>query len=273
MDPQQRLLLEVVYEALENAGITLDEISGSLTSVYCGSFTNDYNSMLTKDLESYPKYMVTGTGNAILSNRISYFYNLHGPSVTIDTACSSSLVSFHLANKSLLDGEADISIVVGSALHFDPNIFVTMTDLGMLSTDGRCRTFDAGGSGYVRGEGICAAVLKRQSAAERDGDRIRAIIRATGSNHDGRKQGITLPNSSAQEALIRSTYRNVGLDPDDTQYFEAHGTGTQAGDPSETRAIGAVFSSRKSPLFVGVSILPLKDYNMKTKKKKKKRIE
>ncbi|KAI1812330.1 polyketide synthase [Poronia punctata] len=251
MDPQQRLLLEVVYEALVDAGITLSSISGSQTSVYCGSFTNDYNSMLTKDLESYPKYMVTGTGNAILSNRISYFYDLHGPSVTIDTACSSSLVSFHLANKSLQDGESDISIVVGSALHFDPNIFITMTDLGMLSTDGRCRTFDANGSGYVRGEGICAAILKRQSVAERDGDRIRAIVRATGSNHDGRKQGITLPNSVAQEALIRATYQNAGLDPRDTQYFEAHGTGTQAGDPSETRAIGAVFSSRESPLYVG----------------------
>ncbi|KAJ3579181.1 hypothetical protein NPX13_g1377 [Xylaria arbuscula] len=243
MDPQQRLLLEVVYEALENAGITLDEISGS--------FTNDYNSMLTKDLEFYPKYMVTGTGNAILSNRISYFYNLHGASVTIDTACSSSLVSFHLANKSFLDGESDLSIVVGSALHFDPNIFITMTDLGMLSTDGRCRAFDANGSGYVRGEGICAAILKRQSSAERNGDPIRALIRATGSNHDGRKQGITLPNSTAQEALIRSTYRKAGLDPEDTQYFEAHGTGTQAGDPSETRAIGAVFSMKKEPLYIG----------------------
>ncbi|KAI1365305.1 polyketide synthase [Xylaria arbuscula] len=251
MDPQQRLLLEVVYEALENAGITLDEISGSSTSVFCGSFTNDYNSMLTKDLEFYPKYMVTGTGNAILSNRISYFYNLHGASVTIDTACSSSLVSFHLANKSLLDGESDLSIVVGSALHFDPNIFITMTDLGMLSTDGRCRAFDANGSGYVRGEGICAAILKRQSSAERNGDPIRALIRATGSNHDGRKQGITLPNSTAQQALIRSTYRKAGLDPEDTQYFEAHGTGTQAGDPSETRAIGAVFSMKKEPLYIG----------------------
>ncbi|KAI1391900.1 polyketide synthase [Hypoxylon trugodes] len=251
MDPQQRLLLEVVYEALENAGISLDEINGSLTSVFCGSFTNDYNSMITKDLESYPKYSVTGTGNAILSNRISYFYNLHGTSLTIDTACSSSLVCFHLANQSLLDGESDISIVVGSSLHFDPNIFITMTDLGMLSTDGRCRAFDAGGSGYVRGEGICAVILKRQSVARDNGDAIRAIVRATGSNHDGRKQGITLPNSVAQEELIRSTYRTHKLNPDDTQYFEAHGTGTAAGDPIETRAVGAVFSGREKPLYIG----------------------
>ena len=153
MDPQQRLLLEVVYEALEDgkqqchrpgkmltfcsASIPLDSINGSQTSVYCGCFTNDYNAMTTKDLQSYPKYTVTGTGNSILANRISYFYNLHGPSATIDTACSSSLVCFHMGNQSIRDNEAELSIVVGSALHFDPNIFITMTDLGMLSNDGR----------------------------------------------------------------------------------------------------------------------------------------
>ncbi|KAI0205149.1 polyketide synthase [Astrocystis sublimbata] len=251
IDPQQRLILEVVYEALESAGITLQDIDGSQTSVFCGSFTNDYNAMLSKDLETYPKYTVTGTGNAILSNRISYFFNLHGTSVTVDTACSSSLVGLHLANKLIRSGESDMSIVVGSSLHFDPNMFITMTDLGMLSTDGRCRAFDAAGSGYVRGEGVCVAILKRQSSALRDGDTIRAVVRASGSNHDGSKQGITLPNSTAQEALIRSTYQNAGLNPADTQYFEAHGTGTQAGDPNETRAIGAIFSSNETPLLIG----------------------
>ncbi|KAH6899708.1 polyketide synthase [Thelonectria olida] len=252
MDPQQRLLLEVVYEALENAGITLQEISGSSASVFCGSFTNDYNAMLTKDLEYYPKYTVTGTGDAILSNRISYFYNLHGTSVTIDTACSSSLVCFHLGNQTLQSQESDISIIVGSALHYDSNVYVTMTDLGMLSTNGRCAAFDASGSGYVRGEGIACAILKRKSAAIAHGDSIRAVVRATASNHDGRKNGITLPNSVAQEDLIRTTYKNAGLDPRDTQYFEAHGTGTAAGDPIETRAIGAVFAEgRDEPLYVG----------------------
>ncbi|KAG8417127.1 putative Hybrid PKS-NRPS biosynthetic cluster [Metarhizium acridum] len=252
MDPQQRLLLEVVYEALENAGITLQEIRGSLTSVFCGSFTNDYNAMLTKDLEYYPKYTVTGTGDAILSNRISYFYDLHGTSVTIDTACSSSLVCFHLGSQTLQNGEADICIVVGSSLHYDSNVFVTMTDLGMLSTNGRCAAFDASGSGYVRGEGIACAVLKRKSDAVANGDNIRAVVRATGSNHDGKKNGITLPNSVAQEQLIRSTYERAGLNPNHTQYFEAHGTGTAAGDPIETRAIGAVFApGRDEPLFVG----------------------
>ena len=174
--------------------------------------------MTTKDLQAYPKYTVTGTGNSILANRISYFYNLHGPSATIDTACSSSLVCFHMGNQSIRNNESDISIVVGSALHFDPNIFITMTDLGMLSSDGRCRAFDASGSGYVRGEGVCAAILKRKSRADCDGDSIRAIVRGTAANHDGRKQGITLPSAEAQEELIRRTYRAARVNPADTQY-------------------------------------------------------
>ena len=208
--------------------------------------------MLNKDLGYYPKYMATGVGNSILANRISYFYDLHGASVTIDTACSSSLVSFHMGNRSIQDGDADISIVVGSSLHFDPNMFVTMTDLGFLSTDGRCRAFDASGKGYVRGEGICAVILRQKSRAELHGNKIRSVIRGSDVNHDGAKDGITMPNSKAQEHLIRKTYKNAGLSTNDTQYFEAHGTGTQAGDPRETRAIGAVFApNRPEPLHVG----------------------
>ncbi|RAK95330.1 lovastatin nonaketide synthase [Aspergillus ibericus CBS 121593] len=253
MDPQQRLILEVVYEALEDAGITLEEINGSRTSVLCGSFTNDYNAMLTKDLEYYPSYTVTGTGNAILSNRVSYVFNLQGMSLTIDTACSSSLVAFHLGAQSIQSGDCDTSIIVGSALHFDPNIFITMTDLGMLSEEGRSRAFAAGVKGYARGDGVCAVILRGQRQAELHGDDIRAIVRATGSNHDGTKQGITLPSSDGQEELIRKTYRSAGLDPVDTTYVEAHGTGTGRGDPLETKALGAVFGSkrRKRPLYVG----------------------
>lgn len=252
MDPQQRMLLEVVYEALENAGITLDDISGTDTSVFCGCFTNDYREMTYKDIESYPKYCATGTGMAILSNRISYFYNLHGASVTMDTACSSSLVGLHMGNMSIKNGESDISIIVGSALHFDPTIFTTMTDLGFLSSDGRCRAFDVDGKGYVRGEGVCAVILKNRFKAFQDGDNIRAIVKGTLCNHDGTKEGITMPNSVAQEALISKIYKDAGLSTHETTYFEAHGTGTQAGDPRETRAIGSVFApGREHPLYVG----------------------
>lgn len=190
--------------------------------------------------------------------------------MTLDTACSSSLVCFHLANRSLQTGESDITIVAGTSLHYDPNIFITMTDFGMLSTDGRCRTFDANGSGYVRGEGVSAVIMKKRSVAEAAGDNIKAIVRGTGSNHDGTKDGLTLPNGIAQAALLRSTYKNAGLSTHDTGYFEvwliclycvqgsltniykAHGTGTKAGDPLEANAIGSVFApNRDYPLYVG----------------------
>ncbi|KAF9884576.1 hypothetical protein FE257_001460 [Aspergillus nanangensis] len=236
MDLQQRLLLEVVYEALENAGLTLEDVSGSQTAVY----------------SQYPKYTVTGVGNSILANRISHYFNIQGPSLTIDTACSSSLVCFHLGNTTLQHGESGIVIVAGSALHFDPNIFITMTDFGMLLVDGRCRTFDATGSGYVRGDGVCAMVLKRKRDALSAGDAIRAVVRGSHTNHDGLKDGLTLPNDKAQAQLIWQTYKRAGLDTIDTEYFEAHGTGTMAGDQRETKAIGDVFApERDRPLVVG----------------------
>jgi acyl transferase domain-containing protein/NADPH:quinone reductase-like Zn-dependent oxidoreductase/NADP-dependent 3-hydroxy acid dehydrogenase YdfG len=208
--------------------------------------------MTHRNLEHYPKYSITGLANTILPNRVSFFFDLHGPSVQVDTACSSSLTCFHLGNQSLQSGESEISIIAGTALHFDPTIFITMTDFGMLSTDGRCRHFDADGSGYVRGDGICAIVLKKQSAAEMNGDNIRAIVRGSGANHDGSKEGLTMPNPVAQATLLRDTYSAAGLSPKDTGYFEAHGTGTKAGDPREAQAIGTVFApGRDEPLYVG----------------------
>lgn len=187
------------------------------------------------------------------ANRVSYFFNLKGPSIVVDTACSSSLVAFHLAHQSIISGESDYAIVLGSALYFDPTTAIVLSDMGFLSSDGRCRSFDADGSGYVRGEGVCAVVIKRQSDAVRDGNRIRSVVRATGSNHDGTKKGITVPASEAQEEMIRRTYQLANLDPDDTHFFECHGTGTKVGDPNETRAVGHVFGtqSRKEDLIIG----------------------
>lgn len=187
------------------------------------------------------------------ANRVSYFFNLKGPSIVVDTACSSSLVAFHLAHQSIITGESDYAIVLGSALYFDPTTAIVLSDMGFLSSDGRCRSFDADGSGYVRGEGVCAVVIKRQSDAVRDGNRIRCVVRATGSNHDGTKKGITVPSSEAQEEMIRRTYQLANLNPDDTHFFECHGTGTKVGDPNETRAVGHVFATptRSQDLVIG----------------------
>ncbi|KAG8162418.1 hypothetical protein KVR01_008183 [Diaporthe batatas] len=252
IDPQQRLLLEVAYEALEDAGITLDQIAGTQTAVFQGSLSNDYGTLLC-DQAYYPLHSITGIGDAMQANRVSYFFNLKGPSIVVDTACSSSLVAFHLAHQSIITGESDYAIVLGSALYFDPTTAIVLSDMGFLSADGRCRSFDADGSGYVRGEGVCAVVIKRQSDAIRDGNRIRSVVRATGSNHDGTKKGITVPSSEAQEEMIRRTYQLANLKPDDTHFFECHGTGTKVGDPNETRAVGNVFATptRSQNLIIG----------------------
>ncbi|KAI3396832.1 hypothetical protein diail_11661 [Diaporthe ilicicola] len=252
MDPQQRLLLEVVYEALEDAGIPLDKIAGTHTAVFQGSLSNDYGTLLC-DQAYYPLHSITGIGDAMQANRVSYFFNLKGPSIVVDTACSSSLVAFHLAHQSIISGESDYAIVLGSALYFDPTTAIVLSDMGFLSSDGRCRSFDADGSGYVRGEGVCAVVIKRQSDAVRDGNRIRSVVRTTGANHDGAKKGLTVPSSEAQEEMIRRTYQLANLNPDDTQFFECHGTGTKVGDPNETRAVGHVFGTqtRRQDLVIG----------------------
>ncbi|KAH7265653.1 uncharacterized protein BKA55DRAFT_590873 [Fusarium redolens] len=254
MDPQQRLQLESAYEALENAGISIDQASGTKTSVHIGVFNKDYADIMCRDPETGPLYQATGNGQSILSNRISYFFNLKGPSVTVDTACSSSLVGLHLAVQGLRMGEAEQAIVGGTNLIFSPDIMVAMSLLGFLSPDGRSYAFDHRAKGYARGEGIATLVLKPLDKAIRDGDPIRAVIRGTGVNSDGRTAGITLPNGDAQAELIREVYANAGLDPAETGYFEAHGTGTQAGDPMEAGAIHRVFTAnrqRSSPLYLG----------------------
>ncbi|PWN48154.1 hypothetical protein IE53DRAFT_370857 [Violaceomyces palustris] len=252
MDPQHRLSLELVYEALEDASLTLEDVAGTNTSVFAGAFTNDYSILSNRDTIDYRQYVATGNTACLQANRVSFFYDLHGPSLTLDTACSSSMVGFHLGAETIRSGNSEMSIIIGSALHYDPTFFINVTDLGMLSADGRCRAWDKKGSGYVRGEGVCVAVLKNAHAAMRDGDPIRAIIRGTGSNHDGTKQGITMPNQRAQEELIRSTFRRAKLPYQAIQFFEAHGTGTQAGDPRETEAIGRVFGpGRDEPLVIG----------------------
>lgn len=260
MDPQQRLLLEVVFEALESGGIPIGRLKGSDTAVYVGSMFDDYGTMLLRDLNDIPPYYATGTGRSILANRISYFYNWHGASISLDTACSSSLVAVHMAVQALRSGESRTALACGTNLILGPESFIVESKLGMLSPDGLGRMWDQGANGYARGEGVAAIVLKTLSAALEDGDHIECVIRETGLNTDGATPGgLTMPSAVAQEALIRSTYARAGLDlatPDDQpQYFEAHGTGTPAGDPIEAEAIHRVFSSTRAPdsppLYVG----------------------
>ncbi|KAJ5374373.1 Acyl transferase/acyl hydrolase/lysophospholipase [Penicillium concentricum] len=249
MDPQQRLLLEVAYEGFENAGIPLTNIMGTKTSCFVGSFSADYTDLLLRDPECVPMYQCTNAGQsrAMTANRMSYFFDLKGPSVTVDTACSGSLVALHLACQSLQTGEASTAIAAGVNLILSHEFMSTMSMMKFLSSDGRCHTFDEKANGYARGEAAGCLILKPLDKALHDRNKIRAVIRGTGSNQDGRTAGITLPNGAAQESLIRSVYARADLDPSETDFVEAHGTGTLAGDPVETGAIARVFGTGRPP--------------------------
>ncbi|KAI8722303.1 hypothetical protein NCS52_00373800 [Fusarium sp. LHS14.1] len=254
IDPQQRILLETSYEALENAGIRKEDIDESDTAVYVGSFVKDYEQVCLRDPDWQPQYAATGNGIAIMANRISHFFNFHGPSMTIDTGCSGSLVSVHLAAQSLRCGESSLAIAAGAGMILTPNTIMPMTALNFLSPDGKCFTFDARANGYGRGEGIGVVVLKRLEDALKDNDTIRAVIRATRLNQDGHTTGITLPSKEAQLVNINSIYESAGLDFNQTAYVECHGTGTQAGDWRELKAISESLASIRTvddPIIVG----------------------
>ncbi|KAL1970828.1 hypothetical protein VTN77DRAFT_2662 [Rasamsonia byssochlamydoides] len=253
LDPQQRLLLENVYQALENAGIPLAKATGSNTSVFTSSFNHDYMQLLNSDPEIKLKYKPMGMSDSILSGRISWFFDFKGPSLTVDTACSSSMVAFHLGAQSLRNHECEMSLICGVNVLMFPTDWFNLDHHGFLAGDGKSYSFDHRASGFSRGEGVATVVLKRLSTALRDGDMIRAVVRATGVNQDGRTPGITLPSAAAQERLVNEVYTNAGLDIGETTYIEAHATGTAAGDPIEARAIAESFKTRdrKSPLVVG----------------------
>ncbi|KID72760.1 Polyketide synthase-nonribosomal peptide synthetase [Metarhizium brunneum] len=250
IDPQQRLLLETVYESLEAAGLSVKGLQGSDTAVYVGVMSADFTDMIGRDTEMFRTSFATGTARSILSNRLSYFFDWHGPSMTIDTACSSSLIAMHQAVQTLRGGESSVAVVAGSNLILGPEQYIAESKLQMLSPTGRSRMWDADADGYARGEGVAAIVLKTLSQAIVDGDHIECVIRETGLNQDGRTPGITMPSATAQEALIRATYAKAGLDlgqrADRPQYFEAHGTGTPAGDPVEAEAISNAFFGPQS---------------------------
>ncbi|KAJ5833041.1 Highly reducing polyketide synthase sdnO [Penicillium riverlandense] len=224
MDPQQRILLETTYEALENAGIPLESIKGSNTCVYVGIYARDYDRMGFKDLPQITKLHITGTGEAVVSNRISYLFDLKGASVTVDTGCSGSMVALHQACQNLRTGESSMAIVGGTQLLLHPDQAVAMSMVGMVNPHGRCYVFDSRGSGYARGEGVGTIILKRLDDAIAAGDPIHAVIRNSGLNQDGKTAGISLPSPDAQAALMRWVYSTADVDPRNTVYVEAHGT-------------------------------------------------
>ncbi len=240
MDPQQRLLLEVSWEALENAFIPPQSLAGTRTGVFIGISSYDYSRLQFDNHEMIDAYAGTGNAHSIAANRLSYVFDLRGPSMAVDTACSSSLVSTHLAVQSLRNGESDLALAGGVNLILTPELTITFSQARMLSPDGHCKTFDASADGYVRGEGCGVIILKRLSDAVRDGDNILALIRGSAVNQDGRSNGLTAPNGLAQQDVIRYALADAGVTPNQIGYVEAHGTGTPLGDPIEINSLRAV---------------------------------
>jgi acyl transferase domain-containing protein/acyl carrier protein len=243
MDPQQRLLLEVAYEALEDAGLPLERLSGTRTGVFVGISANEYSDLLISNPQLIDGHSGTGNALSIVANRISYVFDLRGPSLAVDTACSSSLVAVHLACRSLRAGESQLALAGGVNLILSPNAFIALTKAGVLAPDGRCKSFDARANGYARGEGAGMVVLKPLTRALMDGDSVYAVIRGSALNQDGRTNGLMAPSREAQEALLLAAYHDAGVSPNQVQYIEAHGTGTLLGDPIEAKALGAVLSA------------------------------
>jgi acyl transferase domain-containing protein/acyl-CoA synthetase (AMP-forming)/AMP-acid ligase II/pimeloyl-ACP methyl ester carboxylesterase/acyl carrier protein/NAD(P)-dependent dehydrogenase (short-subunit alcohol dehydrogenase family) len=240
MDPQQRLLLEVCWEALENAAINPESLSGSKTGVFVGIGSSDYAQLQLHYQTEVDAYAGTGNAHSIAANRLSYILDLRGPSLAVDTACSSSLVAVHLACQSLKNGECDRAIVGGVNLMLSPELTRTFTLAGMMAADGRCKTFDDSADGYVRGEGCGVIILKRLDEAIIDRDRILAVIAGSAIEQDGRSNGLTAPNGRAQQTVIRQALANAGIPPQAINYIEAHGTGTKLGDPIEVNSLKAV---------------------------------
>ncbi|MGV9505933.1 type I polyketide synthase [Streptomyces tendae] len=256
MDPQQRLLLEVAWEALEDAGIRPGSLADSRTAVFTGGLGADYFVLHAQQAghSGIDPWYASGKEPSFSSGRLSYHLGLRGPSVSLSTACSSSLVAVHLARQSLLLGESDAALVGGVNLLLAPELTMFMCQAGAMSPEGRCKVFDAGADGIVRGDGCAVLVLKRLGDALADGDDVLAVIRGSAVNHDGHSVGLTVPSTEAQQELLRDALRSAGMEPHDIGYVEAHGTGTPLGDPIEMYALGHVLGRGRSedePLMVG----------------------
>ncbi|WP_192176935.1 type I polyketide synthase [Mycobacteroides abscessus] len=255
LDPQQRLLLETTWEALDDAGIAGQAVGGNV-GTFIGGFMNDnmISRGLARNLEKINNFAAFSASQTLLSNRIAHALDLWGPSMTVDTACSSSLVTTHLAVRAVADGECDVALAGGVNVMFQPETFITMCKGRFLAADGRSKSFDAAADGYGRGEGVGIVVLKNLEQAQRDGDRIYAVIRGSGVNQDGRTIALPVPNPVSQQRLAERVIKEAGIDPALVGYIEAHGTGTSVGDPLEAQALGHSYgrvAGRAQPLVIG----------------------
>jgi acyl transferase domain-containing protein len=255
IDPQQRLLLETAHEAMEDAGERWDDVRVRDTGVFVGVFIHDYQHMQFADRALLNAHTGTGTAMSIAANRVSYVFDLHGPSMAVDTACSSSLVAIDLACKAIRNGECAYALAGGVNVILKPEMTIAMSKATMLSKEGTCKSFDGRADGYVRGEGAGMVLLRPLREAIADGNPIYAVIRGSGVNSDGQTKGISVPNGQAQEALSRRVLAEAGLEPSTIDYVEAHGTGTPVGDPIEAGALGRAFSSGReasdAPVMIG----------------------
>ncbi len=253
MDPQQRLLLELAYEALDDGGQIKENPAETKTGVFIGISLSEYSQLQFRDPSMLTSHSGTGSALSIAANRISYFFNFHGPSLAIDTACSSSLAAVHLACQSIRNGECGMALAGGVNIILSPAHSIAFSKAGVLAPDGRCKTFDAGANGYVRGEGGGMIVLKPLAAALADGDPVHALILGSAMAQDGRTNGLMAPSREGQEAMLREAYQSAGVLPGSVQYVEAHGTGTLLGDSIEAQALGSVIGAGRTngPCVIG----------------------
>ncbi|KAF6823072.1 type I polyketide synthase [Colletotrichum plurivorum] len=257
MDPQQRLSLEVAWEALEDAGIDPESLSGSDTAVFMGVNSDDYSKLLLEDLPNVDAWMGIGTAYCGVPNRISYHLNLMGPSSAVDAACASSLVAIHHGAQSITTGESKVAIVGGVNALLGPGLTAVLDKAGAVSPDGSCLSFDDDAHGYGRGEGAAVVILKNLAYAVRDGDNILGVLKGTAVAQDGKTNGIMAPSAKAQELVARQALRRANdMDPSTVQYVEAHATSTPLGDPTEVSAVAAVYGSGASrppgePVMIG----------------------
>ena len=248
-------MLETAWEGLERAGYSPAALRGSRSGIFVGVGVNEYSHLLSADsVDNIEPHFITGNALNAISGRVAFALGLEGPAVAVDTACSSSLVAVHQACQALHSGDCDLALAGGVNVLLSPVSIIAASRARMLSPDGRCKTFDAGADGYVRSEGCGILVLKRLSDAQRDGDRVCAVIPSSAVNQDGASSGLTVPNGGAQQRLIATALARAGLAGGDVDYLEAHGTGTPLGDPIEVQAAGAVYGAGRDadrPLLIG----------------------